>query len=257
MSRTAAQNFLGRYCLIIAGGFLLFNLLWLGLSSILQMNALPAPQIVYAAWGRALDSGITLHLLSSMARALAGLGIALCIGLLLGIPMGYFPKIDQWLGPLIYFSYPVPKLALLPVVMLLLGVGEGSKITIIVLIIVFQLILSIRDAVRAIPEEDYALLTSLGANFRQKLWHIILPAALPAIFSSLRVSIGIAFSALFFTETFGASSGLGFYITDNQMRLDYPLMYFGILLLSVGAFMLFLLVDITDRFLCSWKYQIN
>ena len=241
------------YARVIISGFLLFNLLWLLLAASLQMNALPMPQVVYAAWERALAGGVMTHLLSSMGRALAGLGVALGIGLLLGIPMGYFPKTDRWLGPLIYFSYPVPKLALLPVVMLLLGVGEGSKITIIVLIIVFQLVLSIRDAVRAVPEEDYALLTSLGASFGQKLRHIILPATLPAVFSSLRVSIGIAFSALFFTETFGTTSGLGFYITDNQMRLDYPLMYFGILALSMGAFILFLLVDLADRAFCGWR----
>lgn len=244
----------GYYARVIIGGFLLFNLLWLLLAAALQMNALPMPQVVYAAWERALGSGVLTHLIASMGRALAGLGIALAIGLLLGIPMGYFNKTDRWLGPLIYFSYPVPKLALLPVVMLLLGVGEGSKITIIVLIIVFQLVLSIRDAVRAVPEEDYALLTSLGASFGQQLRHIILPATLPAVFSSLRVSIGIAFSALFFTETFGSTSGLGFYITDNQMRLDYPVMYFGILALSLGAFALFLLVDLADRVFCSWQH---
>lgn len=243
----------GRYARVIAGGFLLFNLLWLLLAAWLQMNALPMPQTVYAAWERALSSGVPGHLLASLGRALAGLGLALGIGLLLGVPMGYFRRSDRWLGPLIYFSYPVPKLALLPVLMLLLGVGEAPKIAIIVLIVVFQLILSIRDAVRAVPEEDYALLTSLGASFGQKLRHIILPATLPAIFSSLRVSIGIAFSALFFTETFGTSSGLGFYIIDNQMRLDYPLMYFGILALTLGAFLLFLLVDLADRICCAWR----
>lgn len=247
------RRVLQRYAAVIIGGFLLFNLLWLALAAALQMNALPMPQTVYAAWGRALSSGITAHLAASMGRAIAGLGIALALGLALGIPLGYFKKIDRWLGPLIYFSYPVPKLALLPIVMLLLGVGEGSKITVIVLIIVFQLALSIRDAVRAVPEEDYSLLTSLGASFGQKLRHIILPGTLPAVLSSLRVSIGIAFSALFFSETFGASSGLGFYITDNQMRLDYPLMYFGILTLSLGAFALFLAVDLADRIFCAWQ----
>lgn len=248
-----SKNVVLRYALIIFGGFALFNLLWLILSAILQMNALPMPHTVYAAWEKAIAGGVLAHLFASMARALAGLGIALAIGLALGIPMGCFPQSDRWLGPLIYFSYPVPKLALLPVIMLLLGTGETSKITLIVLIIVFQLVLSIRDAVRAVPEEDYALLTSLGASFVQKLRHIILPATLPAVFSSLRVSIGIAFSALFFTETFGTTTGLGLYITDHQMRLDYPLMYFGILVLSLGAFALFVLVDVADRIWCGWQ----
>ncbi|MCL1815157.1 MAG: ABC transporter permease [Treponema sp.] len=234
----------------ILGGFLAFNLIWQAVSMVLQMNALPPPLEVYSAWPRAVSGSMAVHLAASVGRALAGLSIALVLGLLAGIPLGYFPRADRLLGPLVYFSYPVPKLTLLPILMLLLGVGEASKITILVLIIIFPLILSVRDAVRAVPEEDYDLLTSLKAGFREKFIHIILPATLPAIFSSLRVSIGIVFSALFFTETFGTDRGLGFYITDSQMRLDYPLMYFGILSLSVAALALFLLVDAADRLFC-------
>ncbi|MDL2285448.1 ABC transporter permease [Desulfovibrio sp. OttesenSCG-928-F07] len=241
------------YCTFIFGGFIALHIIWAVSAAILQMHALPSPLFVYGAWARALSSGMAAHLIASIGRAMASLGIALAIGILLGIPMGYNKKIDSFLGPLLYFSYPVPKLALLPVVMLLFGIGELPKIIIIVLIIVFQLVLSIRDAVKAVPEEDYALLTSLQASFAQKLRHIILPAILPAIFSSLRVSIGIVFSALFFTETFGTDKGLGFYITDNQMRLDYALMYFGIIILSLSAFLLFLAVDIADKTLCRWR----
>ena len=234
----------------ILGGFLLLNLVWHAAAMLLQINALPPPLAVYGAWNRAVSGGLAAHLAASSFRALAGLLLALALGLLAGIPLGYFPKAGRLLGPLVYFSYPIPKLALLPILMLLLGVGEASKICILVLIVIFPLILSIRDAVRAVPQEDYDLLTSLKAGFREKLIHIILPAALPAIFSSLRVSIGIVFSALFFTETFGTDKGLGFYITDSQMRLDYPLMYFGIFSLSLAALILFLLVDAADRLLC-------
>ncbi len=241
------------YACFILGGFALFNIIWWITAYVLQLNALPMPQTVYGAWEKALSGGLWPHLAASMGRAVASLALALSIALLLGIPMGCNPKVDRLLGPLLYLSYPVPKLALLPVVMLLLGIGEASKITIIVLIIVFQLALAIRDAVRAVPDEDYALLTSLKANFWEKLRHIILPATLPAVFSSLRISIGIVFSALFFTETFGTDKGLGFYITDNQMRLDYALMYFGIIVLSLGALILFLLVDLADRILCRWR----
>ena len=231
----------------ILGGFVLFIFFWQAASMFLQLKALPPPLEVYAAWPRALEGGLPRHLAASLGRALAGLGLSLCLGLALGVPMGCCPKVDRLLGPLLYFSYPVPKLALLPVIMLLMGVGEGSKIT------VLALILSIRDAVHAVPEEDHALLTSLKANFMDKLIHIILPAVLPAVFSSLRVSIGIVFSALFFTETFGTDQGLGYYVTDSQMRLDYPLMYLGILALSLTAFILFLLVDAADRLLCRWR----
>lgn len=246
-------SILRRYAAFILGGFLAFNLLWHLAAQLLELRALPAPLEVYAAWERALQGGLAAHLAASMSRAVSSLALALMLGLLLGIPMGCSRKVNRLLGPLLYFSYPVPKLALLPVLLLLLGIGEASKIAMIVLIIVFQIALSVRDAARAVPEEDYALLASLGAGFFAKLRHIVLPASLPAIFSSLRVSIGIVFSALFFTESFGADYGLGLYITDSQMRLDYPLMYFGIVILSLGALLLFLLVDAADRLFCRWR----
>jgi NitT/TauT family transport system permease protein len=167
--------------------------------------------------------------------------------------MGYNRRVNKLLGPMIYFSYPVPKLALLPIIMTLFDLGETSKVIIVVLIIVFQLIITIRDAVRNISRENYYVLISFGATGLQKMRHITFPAILPEIFSSLRVALGIATSALFFIETFGTDEGLGFYITDSQMRVDYIQMYFGIIVLSLIGFALFLIVDLLDSLLCKWK----
>jgi len=167
--------------------------------------------------------------------------------------MGYDKKANKLLGPMVYFSYPIPKLALLPIIMVLFNIGEVSKIIIVVLIVVFQLIITIRDAVRNIPQENYYVLTSFGASNLQKMKHITMPAILPDIFSSLRVALGIATSALFFIETFGTDKGLGYYITDSQLRVDYIQMYFGIIVLSVIGFALFLFVDLLDSIFCKWK----
>lgn len=242
-----------RYLFTILLGFLLFNLLWLGASLWLNMEALPSPQHVYGDWGKALNRGIMQHGSTSLMRVLISLAYALSIALLLAIPMGMNKVVNNCLGPLLYFSYPIPKLALLPIVMILLGIGEGAKITVIVLIIVFQLIIAIRDAVLHIPAENYALLTALGANPVEKFIHITLPATLPTILSSIRVSIGIALSALFFTETFGTTHGLGFYITDCWMRRDYLQMYFGIVVLALIGLTLFVVLDVMEKLCCRWN----
>ncbi|MDR2892643.1 MAG: ABC transporter permease [Deltaproteobacteria bacterium] len=234
-------------------GFALFNLLWFLLALLLDSRALPLPHQVYAVLPKALDAGLAGHFAASLRRVLIGLGVSLLIALLVGIPLGYRPRLGRLLSPLIYFSYPIPKLALLPVVMLLLGLGETAKIAVIVLILAFPMLLSVRDAVRGVPHEDYALLISLRATFYDKLRHIILPACLPAVLSSLRVSVGIAFSALFFTETFGTEKGLGLYITDAWARLDYLQMYFGIVTISFAGVIMFALIDLTERRLCRWR----
>lgn len=241
------------YFLYIAIGFIIFNIVWFLLAKLINIKALPNPIDVYSAYSEALDNDILLHFAASLQRVTIGLAISASIGLILGLLMGYNKTINRFIGPLLYFSYPIPKLALLPIIMVLFGIGETSKVLIIILIVVFQLIISIRDAVLAIPKEDYAVLLSLRTNHHDMIKHITIPAILPAFLSSLRVSVGIAVSALFFTETFGTDKGLGFYITDSWMRIDYIQMYFGIILLSLAGFILFVIFDLIEKYTCKWK----
>lgn len=250
---TKQRRHIFNYFGYIIGGFILFNIIWYILAEWLQLKALPSPLEVYSVYPKAFENGIIDHSLASLRRIAISIGISLGIALILGLWMGYNKRLNKLLGPMIYFSYPIPKLALLPIIMTLFDLGETSKVIIVVLIIVFQLIITIRDAVRNIAKENYYVLTSFGATSLQKMRHITLPAILPETFSALRVALGIATSALFFIETFGTDKGLGFYITDSQMRVDYGQMYFGIIVLSLIGFALFLIVDLMDRIFCKWK----
>lgn len=250
---TKRRKYIFNYFGYIVGGFVLFNIIWYILAMWLKLKALPLPTEVYAGYSKAFENGILDHSFASLRRIAYSIGISLGIALVLGLWMGYNKRANKLLGPMIYFSYPIPKLALLPIIMTLFDLGETSKIIIVVLIIVFQLIITIRDAVKNISKESYYVLISFGASSLQKMRHITLPAILPEMFSSLRVALGIATSALFFIETFGTDKGLGFYITDSQMRVDYIQMYFGIIVLSLIGFILFLIVDLLDNIFCRWK----
>lgn len=241
------------YAFFVVAGFLALNIVWLVLAKLLDIKALPEPQKVYLSYKAALNAGIFGHLLASIWRIGAGLLISAVIAVVIGVSMGYSKKINKALGPLLYLSYPVPKLALLPVVLLFFGVGDASKIILVVLIIVFQLILSIRDAVQQIPEETYDVFVSLRAGVFTKIKEITIPAVIPEILSSIRISSGIALSVLIVLETYGTDKGLGFYINDAWMRTDYTQMYFAIILISVAGFMLFLLLDILETVFCKWK----
>jgi len=184
---------------------------------------------------------------------LAGIAIAILLGLPLGFLMGYFEKVDKLLSPLVYFTYPVPKLALLPIVMLLFGLGETSKLIMIVIIIVFQIIITARDAVKDIPPEIFRSLNSLGASKLQMLSQIILPASLAEVLTSIRLALGTAVSVLFFTETYGTEYGMGYFIMDAWLRVNYLDMYAGIVVLSLMGFCLFIAIDIAEKYLCSWR----
>jgi NitT/TauT family transport system permease protein len=231
--------------------FIIFNVLWFFLARILRLRVLPDPLAVYLSWDRALKNGVPGHIAASVSRTLIALLTALFIALIAGIAMGYSRRVDKVLSPITYLSYPVPKLALMPIIMLLFGIGELSKIIITALIIVFQLIISIRDAVKQIPEEDYDLLASLNASHWNRFRHITIPAALPAIFSSLRVSVGTAISVLMIAESYGTDRGLGFYIIDTWMRADYVQMYFGIFCLAAMGFIIFAVLDAAQARFCK------
>ena len=103
-------------------------------------------------------------------------------------------------APLIYLSYPVPKIVILPIILLFLGLGDASKVTMIALILFFQILILVRDEVRTVRPELVFSVRSLGANRLQLLWHVFLPASLPGLFHALRVSTGVSIAVLFFVR---------------------------------------------------------
>ena len=125
----------------------------------------PRPLKVFERWGLIFSGDIAAHAGLSLWRIAAGLVAAVGIGYPLGLVMGYVKTVDKFLAPIVYLLYPVPKIALLPILMLLCGVGEISKVLMIFLIIVFQVTVAVRDSIRAIPEETYYVFRSLGASF--------------------------------------------------------------------------------------------
>jgi NitT/TauT family transport system permease protein len=226
---------------------------WWLLSAIMGRAIIPSPPAVFINLADVFPSHIGIHLLYSLGRIMAGIAISITAGVPLGYLMGYYSRLDRMLSPLIYFTYPVPKLALLPVVMLLFGLGEASKLIMIVMIIIFQIVITSRDAVRAIPEETFRSLKSLGASRWQKLSQVIIPASMPDVLTATRIALGTAVSILFFTETFGTEFGMGYYIMDAWMRVNYLDMYAGIVVLSIMGFAIFTVIDMIESLICSWR----
>ena len=234
-------------------GFLFFNVLWYIFAIVMNSKVLPTPDKVYKQLPQVFNEGFYMHITASLYRILAGLLISFILGTAIGLIMGYHKGINKILNPLVYFTYPIPKTALLPVVMTLYGLGDGSKITIIVLITVFQVIVSVRDAVMNVEKENYNPLISLGASKLQLFYHITFPAILSEILTSIRLSIGTALSVLFFAEAYGTSKGVGYFIQDAWTRINYLDMYSGILVLSSLGLLLFILIDFIESMVCRWK----
>ncbi|WP_307589454.1 ABC transporter permease [Paenibacillus wynnii] len=233
--------------------FFCMNVIWYIAFLLMNHPILPSPWAVYNAMIHLGAQEIALNVGYSLVRIFAGVVLALLIGMLIGLLMGRSQAWNKLLDPVVYLTYPVPKIALLPVVMLFFGLGEFSKILMIMLILLFQVIISVRDGVKAIPENTYDVLTSIGASAAQKFWHVTMPGALSVILSTIRISLGTAISVLFFTEIYGTEHGMGFFIMDAWLRLDYAEMYAGIMLFSLVGFMLFMLVDYLDYKFMQWR----
>lgn len=234
-------------------GFIIVNIIWYIVAKQFMMPIIQNPLDVYENIITNFYSSMFIHILYSLFRVFSGVFISLIIGMFIGLIMARYKTMEKILSPIVYFTYPVPKIALLPIVMLIFGLGELSKITMIFLIVVFQIIISTRDAVMSIPKETYNSLTSVGASKIQIFNNIIMPNIASEILTTIRISLGTAISVLFFTENYGTEYGMGYYIMDAWMRVNYLDMYSGIVILSILGLLLFAIVDIAENAICKWK----
>ena len=239
------------YFYIPAAVFLL--VLWQIVSLIVHLPIIPPPYLAIERLADIFSDTIAVHALYSLWRIVAGVLLAVAVGVPLGILMGYAKKADTLLAPVVYLTYPVPKIALLPILMLLFGIGELPKILMIFLIVIFQVLVALRDGIGAIPKEMFYPLYTLGASFKDIFCKILWPAVLPNFITALRVAMGTAISVLFFTETFGTKYGMGYFIMDAWLRVNYLDMYAGIIVLSLIGLCLFGILDLYERYFCSWN----
>jgi len=226
---------------------------WFLLSQITDLPIIPSPVKVARNICDIFFGELVIHSAYSLGRIIAGLLLAVIVGVPVGVLMGWSRKADSLLAPLVYLTYPVPKIALLPIVMLLFGLGDGSKTIMLFLILVFQIVIAVRDSIHRIPEEAFYPLMSLGASFSVILWEVLLPASVPKFVTAIRVAMATAISVLFFTETFGTQYGMGYYIMDAWLRVNYLEMYSGIVILSGMGLVLFGLLDFAERYFCRWQ----
>lgn len=227
---------------------------WAAAAALVRKPFLPPPGIAAARLcSRLADGSLARHLGASARRVALALAIAGPIAAALGLASGRSKRLDAFIAPFVYVLHPLPKVAFLPVIMLLFGLGDGAKVFLIGLIIFGQLLVSARDAAKALPEAQLESLRSLGASRLDELRHVILPFALPALLSSLRVGLGTAIAVLFIAETFASETGLGWYIVDAWTRVDYPDMYAAIIALSLFGLACYLVLDAAEARLCRWR----
>ena len=235
-------------------GFALVLLLWQLGSMALQKPFLPTPGASFAAFFEFLFYGeMGRHFLISSGRILCSILLAVVLAVPLGLAMGRINWLGRILNPIVYILYPLPKVVFLPIIVVLMGLGNWPKIFLITLVVFFQIVVVTRDAASSIPQASVQSMRSLNATPWQMFRHLILPGCLPQILTSLRITLGTAIAILFFAETFASFDGLGYFILDGMETREYPAMYAGIIGLALLGLCLYWLVDVLENRWCRWQ----
>ena len=231
--------------------------MWEVLSLWLNESFFPGPLESFMTFIREMGDELGAHLLVSTAGVIVSLLAALLPAVLLGMVLGRVESLDRYAAPLIYLTYPVPKIIFLPVVITLLGLGNLSKIFLISIIVFFQILVTTRDAARQVNKGMVDSVISLGAGELQIYRNVIYPSCLPKILTSLRISLGTAIAVLFFSETIanrGGYGGIGYYVMDAWARLAWNEMFAGIIAMGSMGFILYLFLDWLEKRLCPWEF---
>ncbi|SDI41440.1 NitT/TauT family transport system permease protein [Pseudomonas flavescens] len=237
-------------------GIILFLLVWEAIPRLGWVNPgyLSPPSAVLAAIADLVRSGDLLrHLQASLLRSLVGLLLAIASGVSLGLLMGWFARLENVLDPLLQLFRQTSALALFPVFILFLGIGEWSKIAIIFWASFWPILLSTISGVKQVDNLLVNSALSMGANRRFLFLNIVLPSASPSIFTGVRLAGAYCITALVAAEMIGAHSGLGFLTLNSQEVFQIPSMYAGILLLAVVGLLLNGLLALLERRFTRWR----
>lgn len=204
---------------------------WLGLA---DPMFLPDPvAVAQRLWQWGAGGGLWQDLLISVYRVMAGFFLAALVALPLGLYLGTYRPVQALLEPLIDFIRYMPAVAFIPLVMLWVGIDEGSKIVIIFIGTFFQMVLMVAEDVRRVPMAQIEAAQTMGASRSEIVKWVIWPSARPALLDTLRVTCGWAWTYLVVAEMVAASSGLGFSILRAQRYMQIETIFAGILMIGL------------------------
>lgn len=216
--------------------------------------ALPPLSDVISAWidmikdGELVTNGIT-----SIYRAFAGLALAIVIGGVLGIAMAWFKPVNVLISPIVEIFYPLPKSALIPVTVIWLGFGDGSKILLIFLGCMLPVTIGAFNGARSSERHLVWSARSMGASRLRMLWDVVVPSAMPELLNGIRTALALSFILLVSSELIVAQKGFGYLIGSLGANGTYDAMYavvFTVAFLGFAADRVYLLI--TKRAL-AWR----
>jgi NitT/TauT family transport system permease protein len=215
---------------------------------------LPAPSAVLVeGWGMVKTGVIFNHLLASLSRVLLGFIIACSMGIGIGILIGFFRFFEAVGNPILAATFPIPKIAILPLLILWLGIGEAPKVAVIVLGVFFPMVISVYTGVKNVDPLLVKAALSLGSNRTRIIRKVIFPSILPMIFAGMKLGMGIALLLVVAAEMVAADAGIGFMIMNAADLMQTKKLMVGLIVLSLLGIFFNWLFQRLEQIIVPWK----
>jgi NitT/TauT family transport system permease protein len=212
---------------------------------------LPAPTEVWTSLVRYYQP-IAMHSLQTLWTTLVGFGLAVGFGLLLGLALGASRTVYDAIYPVMVGFNSIPKVAIVPVLVIWFGIGTVPAILTAFLISFFPVVVNVATGLATIEPELQDVMRSLGARKTQILWKIGLPRSMPYFFASLKVAITLAFVGSIVSETVAANAGIGYLMMAASSRFDVPLVFAGLVVVAVMGVVMYEIFVLLERRFTFW-----
>ncbi|WP_392888630.1 ABC transporter permease [Pseudomonas migulae] len=223
-------------------------------AGLIPQRVIAAPsQIGGTLWAMIASGELGKHLLVSLQRALVGLSIGVSIGVVAALISGLSKRGEVILDSPLQMLRTIPSLALVPLFILWFGIGEFTKIALIVTGTTFPVYLNLFAGIRNIDPKLIEAANTLGLSRRELIWHVILPGSLPSFFVGLRYSLGISWLALVFVEQINTTAGIGFLASDARDFMRTDVIVICLLIYSVLGLLIDGLIRTLERFALAWR----
>jgi ABC-type nitrate/sulfonate/bicarbonate transport system permease component len=223
---------------------------------LLDRRFFPAPSSIVGTFGSLIASGeLAADVRDTLTRVFVGLLLGGVPGLVVGAIMGLSPLARAFLKPVVAALFPIPKIAVLPLIFLIFGLGEEAKYVSVSIGIVFLMLINTMAGVMAIDQIYFDVGKNFGANRWQFFRTIAVPGAMPGIVTGLQLSLTIALLVCVATEFVGAKSGLGYLIWNSWQTFSVATMYCGLVVCALLGVLFQAIVDVLERVLIPWKHR--
>ncbi len=244
-----------RVLLPLCGVGLAVGVWWLA-SELDDRTPNPAAVLATVVEGLTTDNGLLLDTRLSVLRVLIGIGVGCTAAVPVGFALAWFPVVRSMFNPLVSFFRALPPLALIPLVIVYLGIGESARISVLVYAAFFSAVIVIYESVAAIDDIYVRAARALGATELELFFRVVVPLSVPQIFVAVRVALGVCWATVVAAELVAAQRGLGAMMQDAQNFFRQDDVFAGIILIGVAALVMDRLVQLMMARTVRWQERV-